>query len=203
MIKGSNILVPFVAVLDSDKTTARLIAKGLRQRLDIRRVQAFWEARDAWGNISGDPKLEPYLVITDWIGTEPLKTSFVVRIRTNYPRTKIILYSGRATLEDVVYLQNTKELIDRYIHKDEGIERLLRVGESCFKKYEEDPILSSVRFYLFRCKNPKEPFTVIDNKHYSLIDIYWEMVRGTEIGKITQQAWQSLLSEAILSGKEA
>lgn len=197
-----NILVPLVTVLDSTLVTARTVAKGLRQHLHNVKVKPFRKADDAWKGISENPQLEPYLVVTDWIGTEPIKTSFVAKVRVKYPRTQIVLYTGRARADDVVNLQNTEGLIDKYVSKDDGIATLLPVAIACFRRYEEDPILSSVRFYLSRCREPHAPFTIIDNKEYSMLEMYWEIVRGTEIGKVAQQAWQSLLTEAVLSSEE-
>lgn len=197
-----KILVPSTVVLDSDRTTAQLVTKALSQQLPTARVCAFCKAGDAWKKITTDPRLELYLVVTDWVGTEPRRTSFVKKVRANYPRARIILYSASASPEDVLHLQNTEELIDRYVAKDDGIERLVSVALSSFRRYEEDPVLSSIRFYLFRCKKPEAPFTVIGNRDYSLIDIYSEILQATEIGKVAQEAWLSLLSNSVLTTEE-
>lgn len=193
-----KISTAFAAVLDGDVHTARLVAKGLRLKLDRVRVGAFCTAREAWKKISSDPKIEPYVVVTDWIGTIPTRTSFVARIRAKYTRTQIILYSGKAEPEAVVHLQNTEGLIDKYVNKADGIECLLQVAEACFRKYKSDPILSSLRLYLSRCKNPEAPFTIIEHKEYSAVDMYWEIVRGTEMGEAAEKGWQSLLTRGLL-----
>ena len=196
-----KILIPFVAVLDAEAPTARMVAKGLRQHLRNAKVTAFWKSIEAWKEISREPQIEPYLVVTDWIGTEPIRNSFVVKLRIKYPRTQVVLYTGRATPDDIVRLQNDEGLIDRYVNKENGIGALLPVAKACFRRYEEDPVLGSVRFFLSRCKEPEAPFTVIDNREYSMLEMYWEMVRGTKIGNVTQQAWQSLLTYAVLGSK--
>lgn len=194
----SKVSTAFVAVLDGDVQTARLVAKGLRLNLQLVKVEAFWKARDAWNKICSNPRIEPYVIVTDWIGTVPVKTSFLARIRANYPRTQIILYSGRVAPETVVRLQNVEGLIDRYVTKEDGIECLLQTAESCFRQYKNNPVLSSVRLYLSRCRNPEVPFTVIGNREYSAVDMYWEMVRGTEMGKVAEEGWQSLLIRGLL-----
>jgi CheY-like chemotaxis protein len=157
----------------------------------------FTRGRDAWNAIVQHGRVDPYLLITDWIGTQPRKTSLVRNIRNRYPRVPIILHSASATLQDVVKLQNQEMLIDVYVAKSEGIERLLQVAVDLYRRYAKDPVLSTVRSYLARCTDPYAPFTVIGNKEYSLVEMYQQMSQQTAVGEEALDVWRLLLEDAI------
>lgn len=196
-MSGRTVFQPFIAILDSSREDARLVVRALRPRLPKAKMRWFSRGRDAWRAIVQSPRIDPYLLITDWIGTQPKKTSLVRNIRNRYPRVPIILHSASAADQDVVKLQNREMLIDIYVAKSEGIERLLQVAVDFYQRYAKDPVLSTVRSYLARCTDPHAPFTVIGNKEYSLVEMYQQMSQQTAVGEEALDAWRLLLEDAI------
>lgn len=197
---------PLVVVLDPDRDIMRLVVKQLREALPPLphlMIRGFTNADKAWRYVREEKSREPYLAVTDTIGVIPSARSFIRKFRGTYPKTKVVLFSGRATDEDVVRLQNVDGLVHRYVPKDDGFEKLIKVAGDCFVEYEKEPVLRSMRLYLSKCRKPDTPFTAIANREYSLKDVYWEIVKETEVGLLMEEAWRTLQVKSMLREKEA
>ena len=187
-------------VLDSDRKLGHLVARRLRLTLPNAKVLAFSERTAAWQRLRRQRALEPYVFVTDTIGVLPRANSFVQKVASSYPRSSIVLFSGRVSLEQVVNLQNDKRIIDRYVNKEDkdSVNRVVQIAQECFGLYEQDTVLDSLRQYLAQCRYPRAPFTQIGSKDYSLVDIYWEIVIKSDVGDVMERVWRSLLVKAAL-----
>lgn len=194
----SQLPQPAVVVLDPDRPLANAVARRLRSDLPGVKVIAFRDRSAAWQALKAQRKLELHVVITDTIGVLPRARCFVRWVARSYPRCKIVLFAGEASSEDVVSLQNDQRLIDRYVKKDYGIDKLAEVARDYSALYQQDPILDSLRRYLGQCRYPQASFMQMGSKKYSLVDIYWEIVRKSDVGILMEDVWRSLLIKAAL-----
>jgi len=106
-------------------------------------------------------------------------------------------------LSDVVDLQNRSGLIDKYLPKKDGIDRLAKLADECCRDYEEDQILSDMRQYIRqKSTDAKNPIILIGAKKYSLYELYWEMSRKTKLGTLAVRAWGALLMSQLAGGSE-
>ena len=195
-----RLLIPFVCIVGRKSSEARDLSKTLRERFAGAKVKAFTDARKAWHELSGNRDLDPYLVITDSLGTAPFtgsRNSFIARMRSQYPRTPIVLFSESATDEEVVDLQNRSRLIDWFLRKGADDDQLAPLAEIAFRQYERHPVLGSIRDYLFSCKEPATPFMYLGQQPYSLLDVYWEIIRGTETGNELAEVWRLMQLDAL------
>ena len=194
---------PFVCIIQQKVIDARELLKALRGCFAGAKVKAFTGARQAWDELSRSRNLDPYLVIADSLGMAPFprsKQSFIARMRSEYPRTPIVLFSESATDEEVVELQNRSRLIDWFLRKGADDDQLVPLARMAFRQYEQHPVLGSIRDYLFSCKEPATPFMYLGEQPYSLLDIYWEIIRGTDIGDELAEVWRLMQLDA-LNGK--
>ena len=196
---------PLILVLDPQRDIVRFVARQLREALPpLPRltIKAFTKVTEAWQYVRAEKNREPYLTVTDTIGVIPSARSFIRKFNKRYPKTKVILFSGGATNDEIVQLQNVDALIHRYVSKDDGFEKLVNVARECFAEYEKQPVLQSMRLYLSKCRDPDAPFTAIASREYSLVDMYWEIVKETEVGLLMEEVWRTLQVKSMLRDKE-
>lgn len=201
-----NVSQAFLLVVEPERDIARVIVRYLREAspaLRRIRIKAFTKSASAWDYLCSEKAIEPCVAVTDTIGVIPGAKSFMGKLRRKFPKSRIILFSARATEEDIVRLQNEDLLIHRYVPKDAGYLRLAEVAGEEFAEYEREPVLLSMRLYLSRCRDPSAPFTAIGHKEYSLVDMYWEVVKETETGKMMEDVWRSLQVKAMLQDEHS
>jgi hypothetical protein len=195
-----------IIVIDPHKYAVKAIKNSLKPLLKDALLYSFTDSKSAkhWFQDKKD-SIEPKLLISDNIGVVPQTNSFAQQVRQSFPRAHILLYSESITEKQVVTLQNEDNLINRYVSKDKNIAQLADTALKAYSEYERQPVLKSIRQYIAECSKPEEPFTTIGDKDYSLINVYREIVLGTELGMAFEEVWLSLLlkSVSIRAGEKA
>lgn len=147
--------------------------------------------------IGANPMAEVVLIVSDSIGFKPPKAGLVAELRKRFSRSATIAYSEGLSTDEIYILQNKYQLIDRHVHRREGLDELVAACKECLDRYYYDPMLETVRHYLGRCDDPESPILSNGDREFSAKELYLEMVKGTNIGNAFLQEWRGLLKQAI------
>ncbi|HUT11197.1 MAG TPA: hypothetical protein VMY42_11920 [Thermoguttaceae bacterium] len=153
-------------------------------------------ARHAFSSIARvRSSMEPCLLVTDHIGTIPHGRSVVGSVRRKFPMTKILLHSGGVPENDVLELQHKHRVIDDFVRKGGDRDLLRERAAHWYRSYWNQSTLQTMRQYIASCPDPKAKFFPGNgNKWLSIVDVYWEIVRDTELGRELRVAWDRLMA---------
>lgn len=158
-------------------------------------------ARHAFSSIARvRSSMEPCLLVTDHVGTIPRGRNVVGSVRRKFPMTRILLYSEGVSDNDVLDLHKN-HVIDDFVPKGGDRNVLRERATHWYRSYWYQSTLQTMRHYIADCPDPHAKFFPgRGNKWLSMVDVYWEIVRDTDLGKELRVAWDRLAA-ANVAGK--
>src|SRR5438094_9218844 len=111
---------PAICILDANPEVARALRSSLESIARSIRLVAFGtheEAKRSSVLKTLQQTMEPCVLVTDRVGTEPVGRSFVDEVRHTYPLMRIVLYSHGTTDEEAQRLAWQWHSIDDFVRK--------------------------------------------------------------------------------------
>lgn len=179
-------------VLDGDAPVARAVHNRIEANAQFLKVMSFSSPVKARKSLESQKHFEPVILITDSIGVNPYNGSLAEEFSNRFPRASIVLFSGSLPKNKAKALV-TESRIRAYVPKGESLDVLVAKATKFIASYQQEKVLKSMRIFLNECESPRLKFMSMGDKEYSMIDVYWEVLRKTEIGKLLEGSWLSLM----------
>ena len=179
---------PAICIIDDNRDTRGDVSRHVRRTIPNAKVLGFSSSIELHKKTT-DRKIEPCVLVADSVGT-----GFLASFRSEFKRTKVIIFSRQTQLKDAAGMWH-QQMIDSYVSKPHIDELVSRVSQH-FHSYWDQSWLRTMRDFIERCEDPHVPYyPSLDGRRYlSILEVYWEAVRGTELGCEAIEAWGKMIA---------
>lgn len=161
-----------ILVVDDDSNITREVKKALEDiNFDVDTADNGKTALKLWQKNIYD------LVIADLRIPEIDGRELIDKIKTQQPRTQVIILSGLGREEDMI--AGINKHVFRYLSKPVNRDDLLKAVEDAL--LERDPVIISLE--QLAIKNPDEPILLVGKKSYTPKQLFDEVRKETPTGK--------------------